>query len=521
MASFRKVGRNWFFRFIDADGVQRERRGCPDRRATEEMARAAESGGVWFWLRSFVILASEGVISTSSLFRNPYDQGGSACTPSSTSVARMPNAPMRASEAGETSPSVAGAARDTASAWPPAAPARPASPNARGPSWSRRDCPTRRPSMSGIPSARVAGRGPPDAWWAWTRTPSHATSPWPAPMPSLSTKNWWPFPPTTREVQLDEKWAFVSQSLSGKLRCLISCILEWDRLPCLVGRQSPGHPADGTDLDPGLTRLRAPLIVLAMTPISAQPGEAPFRHPTLRQSHVADRALGALHDLDRERLPCSLQPRCEGVIPVLPIAPDGGQPGEPRPVQLPEHLRRRRSVVGRGRRDHHRQQPPQRIEGDMSLPPVDLLARIIASLPTTLGALDRLAVDIRDPRRRLASLGHAQLLPQGVGDPLPGAIVAPLGEGVVDGALGQQVVRQQLPLAAGAGLVQQGIEDLPYVDLAGPTAGQGGGDQGLDDLPLGVGQVGLVGLTHRGIGRCAKGWTPVPTRILGPNRLSG
>src|SRR5512142_246470 len=43
MASFRKVGRNWFFRFIDADGVQRERRGCPDRRATEEMARAAES----------------------------------------------------------------------------------------------------------------------------------------------------------------------------------------------------------------------------------------------------------------------------------------------------------------------------------------------------------------------------------------------------------------------------------------------------------------------------------------------
>src|SRR5512143_3107428 len=30
-------------------------------------------------------------------------------------------------------------------------------------------------------------------------------------MPSPSTKNGWPFPPTTREVQLDEKWAFVSQ----------------------------------------------------------------------------------------------------------------------------------------------------------------------------------------------------------------------------------------------------------------------------------------------------------------------
>jgi hypothetical protein len=30
-------------------------------------------------------------------------------------------------------------------------------------------------------------------------------------MPSPSTRNWWPFPPTTREVQLEEKWGFVYQ----------------------------------------------------------------------------------------------------------------------------------------------------------------------------------------------------------------------------------------------------------------------------------------------------------------------
>jgi site-specific recombinase XerC len=43
MASFRKIGRNWFYRFIDANGVQRERKGCSDRRATEGMAAAAEA----------------------------------------------------------------------------------------------------------------------------------------------------------------------------------------------------------------------------------------------------------------------------------------------------------------------------------------------------------------------------------------------------------------------------------------------------------------------------------------------
>jgi integrase len=43
MASFRKVGKNWHYRFIDADGNQVGRKGCPDRRATEGMAAAAEA----------------------------------------------------------------------------------------------------------------------------------------------------------------------------------------------------------------------------------------------------------------------------------------------------------------------------------------------------------------------------------------------------------------------------------------------------------------------------------------------
>jgi hypothetical protein len=43
MALFRKIGRNWFYRYVDANGVQRERKGCPDRRETEGMASAAEA----------------------------------------------------------------------------------------------------------------------------------------------------------------------------------------------------------------------------------------------------------------------------------------------------------------------------------------------------------------------------------------------------------------------------------------------------------------------------------------------
>ena len=43
MASYRKRGRLWYYRYVDADGVRHERKGCSDRRETEAMAAAAEA----------------------------------------------------------------------------------------------------------------------------------------------------------------------------------------------------------------------------------------------------------------------------------------------------------------------------------------------------------------------------------------------------------------------------------------------------------------------------------------------
>ncbi len=43
MASLRKRGSIWYFRYTDADGVKQSRKGCSDKRTTEELARAAES----------------------------------------------------------------------------------------------------------------------------------------------------------------------------------------------------------------------------------------------------------------------------------------------------------------------------------------------------------------------------------------------------------------------------------------------------------------------------------------------
>ena len=43
MASFRKKAKVWYFRYVDSEGVKRERKGCSDRRATEAMAAQVEA----------------------------------------------------------------------------------------------------------------------------------------------------------------------------------------------------------------------------------------------------------------------------------------------------------------------------------------------------------------------------------------------------------------------------------------------------------------------------------------------
>jgi integrase len=43
MTDFRKHGRNWYFRYTTADGRRVERKDCPDRRVTEQLAAAAEA----------------------------------------------------------------------------------------------------------------------------------------------------------------------------------------------------------------------------------------------------------------------------------------------------------------------------------------------------------------------------------------------------------------------------------------------------------------------------------------------
>jgi hypothetical protein len=91
--------------------------------------------------------------------------------------------------------------------------------------------------------------------------------------------------------------------------------------------------------------------------------------------------------------------------------------------------------------------------------------------------------------------GHDQV-PQGVVDGLQGAVVPPLVEVAPDGALGREVLGQVTPLAPRAEEVEDGIDHIPEVGLAGPPAGVNR-DERLDQGPLLIGDVaGILISSH-------------------------
>ena len=89
-------------------------------------------------------------------------------------------------------------------------------------------------------------------------------------------------------------------------------------------------------------------------------------------------------------------------------------------------------------------------------------------------------------------LGRADLAAEPVVDLVQGPVMPPLVEVPPDRALGREVVGEIAPLAAGAEEVEDGIDDIPQVGRAGPTAAGFGRDVGLDQGPLGVGEVAGV-----------------------------
>src|SRR5262245_21559279 len=177
------------------------------------------------------------------------------------------------------------------------------------------------------------------------------------------------------------------------------------------------------------------------------------------------------------------------MIMILAISPDHFQPWIGRTRQMLQDVGSGYGIVQSCTADKDDQQQPQDIDTDVAFASLDLLAASIATLAPLFGRLHRLTIDTGGTWRWLF---RRRLLPpdlsaQRVHHALPRAIVSPLRNVVIDGALGQQVVWQHVPLAPGAIEVQDSVDDFAHVHRSRSPAGLRWGKKRLQDIPLSIG----------------------------------
>src|SRR5207247_404157 len=124
-------------------------------------------------------------------------------------------------------------------------------------------------------------------------------------------------------------------------------------------------------------------------------------------------------------------------------------------------------IIQSGTRPDDGHQQTQRIDAQMPLAPFDFLPTVLPALGTSyLGGLDRLALEAGSTGGGLASRFHTSPFAPCLDQPGPGSVVAPLGKGVISGALGQHIVREHIPLTATAIEGENRVEYFSHVYLA-------------------------------------------------------
>ena len=131
-------------------------------------------------------------------------------------------------------------------------------------------------------------------------------------------------------------------------------------------------------MDHRLADLRSLLIVFAQPPIPPEPSECPLHHPPARQYREPDRICGPLDDFDRPT-PRQLD-QLRDLAAISAIRPDQPQPEEPSGETRQGRIRPI-PILHTRRVHHYRKHQSERIDNDVPLAPIYLLAAVVAAWP--------------------------------------------------------------------------------------------------------------------------------------------
>src|SRR5215208_1057343 len=229
--------------------------------------------------------------------------------------------------------------------------------------------------------------------------------------------------------------------------------------------KASGEELDRGEVDHGCGRGEGCLEILGQPSVAAEPSEGPLDQPALGQDGKAAGAGLALDDLEPQTLLC-----CgtgSGLPLIAAIGEDQAEPGE-APAQPAADQRQPIAILDVGGVDDDHQQQAQGVDQNVALAAVDLLAGVIASGAAGFGGPHALAVDDASGRRGLPAGLLARRHDQLGVQYLPGSVLPPAPEIAEHRALGRQLLGQEVPGAAGAQQIEDGVQDLAQIHLPWP-----------------------------------------------------
>src|SRR3989442_2840625 len=210
-----------------------------------------------------------------------------------------------------------------------------------------------------------------------------------------------------------------------------------------TGFKSVQHKMNIAHLSHSSTGLYSSFIVFAVSTKPTMPGVRPLNHPAFLQGCEALRALRTRRDFDAPLRAMLRHPGVKGVVVIFLIGKDCAETRKVTRRYLSQQLRGRHAVIQTGTGHHNGQPQPKGIDQHMPLAPVDFLAAIIAMRgSSSLGCLDRLALDTRRARGGLTPGCYARLLAPRLDNLGPWPADAPLGKEALHGTLGHQIMGQ-------------------------------------------------------------------------------
>ena len=222
------------------------------------------------------------------------------------------------------------------------------------------------------------------------------------------------------------------------------------------------HETDHRYVNHRFVGLGQALVVTDQAPPAQQPGERSLNYPSAGKDREAD-LLGWFLDDFHDDSPRTLGEIQERAL-VAAVGEDVTHRAE-RSVQALEDALATVAVWHGGGGDHHDQHQADRVDHDMALAAVDLLARVKTAARRADGvrALDRLRV--HDPRRRLcaATLADTHLLTQLVVQRLQRAVVTPVTKIPIYGLPRREVLRQHPPRPTSTHVIKDRVDDLPLI----------------------------------------------------------